>query len=69
MNIEKTIISAIIALGIAGSAALAAGGKAEIGDFGSSFRSAKVTATSNECIDGGLFAVHAFDSHNGALDL
>ena len=68
MNIEKTIISAIIALGIVGSAALAAGGKAEIGDLGSRFGAAKITA-SNDCIDGGLFATHAFDSHSSALDL
>ena len=68
MNIEKTIISAIIALGIAGSAALAAGGKAEIGDFGSSFGATRITA-SNDCIDGGLFTTHAFDSHSSALDL
>ena len=65
MNIEKTLISAIIALGVVGSAALAAGGKVEFSDFGS----AKVTASSNDCINGGLFASHAFDSHSGALDL
>lgn len=65
MNIEKTLISVIIAFGIVGSAALAAGGKAEISDFGS----AKATASSNDCINGGLFASHAFDSHSGALDL
>jgi len=65
MNIEKALISAIIALGVVGSAALAAGGKTEISEFGS----AKVTAGSNDCINGGLFASHAFDSHSGALDL
>ena len=69
MNIEKTLIAVIIALGIAGSAALAAGGKVDTNNFGSDFGSAKATATSNDCINGGLFASHAFDSHNGALDL
>jgi hypothetical protein len=69
MNIEKTLISVIVAFGIVGSAALAAGGKAEISDFGSNFGSAKVTASANDCINGGLFASHDFDSHSGALDL
>ena len=69
MNIERTLISVIVAFGIVGSAALAAGGKVEISDFGSNFGSAKVTASANDCINGGLFASHAFDSHSGALDL
>lgn len=69
MNIEKTLISVILAFGIVGSVALAAGGKAEISDFGSDFGTAKATASSNDCINGGLFASHAFDSHSGALDL
>ena len=69
MNIEKTLTAIIVTLGIAGSAALAAGGKIDISDFGSDFGSIKAAASGNDCINGGLFASHAFDSHNGALDL
>ena len=60
MNIEKTLTTVILALGIVGSAALAAGGKAGPTDLDI----ATVAAVADEGVNAGLFTVHAFDSHD-----
>jgi len=69
MNSEKTFIAVVIALGIAGSAALATAGGPETGASGRAAGAAQLAPGSNDCINTDLYAAYAFDSHRGALDL
>lgn len=59
MNIEKTLISVIIALGIAGSAALAAGGRMAHPEA----VPAVPTMETDDGVGASLISAHAFDSH------
>ena len=69
MNIEKTLISAIIALGIAGSAALAAGGRMDTSLAKQESPTAASVPYSEEATVDGLLSGHAFDSHELFLDI
>lgn len=69
MNIEKALISAIIALGIAGSAALAAGGRFDSDAARDLTPPATICEEAGEALGGGLITAHAFDSHEQFLGL
>jgi hypothetical protein len=63
MTFEKTLISAIIALGIAGSAALAAAGGFEPSRTDVHVAPAALAADSDEGMAASLASAHATDSH------
>lgn len=69
MSSEKTFIAVVIALGIAGGAALAAAGAPETGALGRPAGATERAPGSNDCVNADLHAGYAFDSHRGALDL
>lgn len=69
MSSEKTFIAVVIALGIAGSAALAPPGGPGTGAFGRPADATERASGSKDCVNADLYAGYAFDSHRGALDL